>query len=659
MGKLSAFRLPFREDKLFSLLAFTVFLVPLAFSVFNHENFETIKLVLFLVCLGFAVILFIKNSTSPLVLAYHKFLYAFLAVFLGTGLFSAILSIDKVYSFFGFYYRFTGSFLFYFAFALFIFLLINSLNREKFYFLIKILCLDVLVISVFGFMQSLGISFYGGLEAAGLQRAPGLLGNPNFTGMFLASVLPYVILMFAESKSLAARLYYGIGVFFILLSVLALSSRGAVLAILLGLVFSGLLLLIFRFEKKYLFWLGAAFLFGIVFSVSILGISRPQAFSSIFKQADQNTIFRISVWQVSLKGIIKHPFLGTGPGTYAIFFEQNQNPKLASVAGVFDDAHNLFLQMAVTTGLPFLASFLGLFGLACYFAWQRLKTEKDLFTVAGVTALFVWAVGVCFNPVPIPMFILLAVILSGLFLHKLEPVKISFSNWAKRFGFIGGIILIFFGVVLIVAEQIFYFAEMAYINGQSKTTYKLSMISEKINPTNPIYSIYKIASSADMNFELKNFEINIENFIAQHPLQARTYVEASNFYGLMFHKSQNYYFLAKAIQNLQEALKLDPYYPARYGQLALYYFQMGNMTESKALAQKSLELKKDDFSNWLLLAKIYQSEGNREETVNSLTRAFNIRTDLIQLRLLIEAAKNAKNIKDVPIQISVRRPDLN
>jgi len=49
-------RWPYRDDTVFSLLSFIVLTVPLAFSMFTNENFETIKYVLWLVFLGFALL---------------------------------------------------------------------------------------------------------------------------------------------------------------------------------------------------------------------------------------------------------------------------------------------------------------------------------------------------------------------------------------------------------------------------------------------------------------------------------------------------------------------------------------------------------------------------------------------------------------------------
>jgi len=47
MFNLEKLRLPYREDNVFSLLAFTVFLIPLAFFLLTNENLKLPSLACF------------------------------------------------------------------------------------------------------------------------------------------------------------------------------------------------------------------------------------------------------------------------------------------------------------------------------------------------------------------------------------------------------------------------------------------------------------------------------------------------------------------------------------------------------------------------------------------------------------------------------------
>ena len=96
-------RLPYREDKLFGWLFATVLLVPLVFSLFTYENFETVKYALLLVFTGAGLLAVFIKSRQPRVLRAGKYFYWFLGLFWLWVLLSSLFAWDKNYSFFGFY----------------------------------------------------------------------------------------------------------------------------------------------------------------------------------------------------------------------------------------------------------------------------------------------------------------------------------------------------------------------------------------------------------------------------------------------------------------------------------------------------------------------------------------------------------------------------
>src|SRR6266404_427069 len=171
------FRLPYREDSLFSCLAFTVFLVPLVFSLLTNENFETAKFSSFLILTGLGLLIFfqrIRKQTA--ILKWNRLFFYFLSAWLFFAVISTVLSSDVIYSLFGFYYRFTSGLLFYFCLAVFLFLLLAVLDRGRMEFLLKITVFCGLVVAVISCLQALGISYYAGLDSGGFLRGPSLLG---------------------------------------------------------------------------------------------------------------------------------------------------------------------------------------------------------------------------------------------------------------------------------------------------------------------------------------------------------------------------------------------------------------------------------------------------------------------------------------------------
>ena len=215
------------------------------------------------------------------------------------------------------------------------------------------------------------------------------------------------------------------------------------------------------------------------------------------------------------------------------------------------------------------------------------------------------------------------------------------------------------GLLLLVSEQLFYFSEMGMNSNRFNWVYRFGLLASRINPTNQIYNIYKIAGEIELGADPLIVVKDVEKFKASHPLAARNYVEANNFYAILYDRTKNKDYLRLAVDNLNAAIFIDPYYPERYGQLSLYYYQLGQLPEAKAALLKNLSLKQNDFSAFMLLAKIYQVEGKKQQTIEALTAAFKQRPDLVQLRYLIGVAKQVENIRQVPIVISTRRPDIN
>lgn len=651
MFNLEKLRLPYREDTVFSCLAFAVFIVPLVFFILTNESYETAKFSLFLILTGCALIAFLNRQyKGRLVLAYNWPLFILLGMFLAWAVLSTVFSIDVLYSIFGFYYRFTDGLVFYAAFAIFLILLTNVLDRAKLKFLFKILVFDALIISVVACLQAFNITYYVGATATGLVQGPSLLGNPDFSGMFLAAVLPFVLVFSISAEKFSAKAYYSLCVFVILTASLIFASRGALLAIIISAAAALAVMLICHFPKKLFFGLLLICALTLGYGKIFLDVSRPQAITTVVQNVDSNTTSRLAAWQISLQGLTKHPVLGSGPGAYALFFERSR-PASPQV-GVFDDPHNLFLRLAVTGGLPFLLIFLSLLAIAVYYGYKKINANKDLLVLACLVGLIAWCVGVSFNPAPIPMFMLLAVLLSGLLINNIHTKELTLIIWVKRFFYVLAAILIIFGIDLAISEYLFGFAKQDYLNKNYSRAYTLSVLAEKLNPTNGIYEIYRIGSEIGLNKDPRGIVKDINHFKAGHTKQAGTYVIASNMYNLLYSSTGDKEYLKSAVIEMDSSLGIDKFYAERYGQEALYYYELGDLNSAKSAVIKNLSLNDGNFAPWVLLAKIYQLDGNRPAAVQALSRAFKLRPDIPQLGFMLYVSKNTADIKSAPIQIA-------
>ena len=122
------------------------------------------------------------------------------------------------------------------------------------------------------------------------------------------------------------------------------------------------------------------------------------------------------IWNRSLPVILAHPLLGTGPDTFLLAFPQDDYVARANLGYSFfteilTNAHSLYLQMALQTGLPALLCFLVMTALYLKKSWKLYWGKKTysqqerigLAFALGVLGYLLcgltWASSVCTSPV--------------------------------------------------------------------------------------------------------------------------------------------------------------------------------------------------------------------------------------------------------------------
>jgi Tfp pilus assembly protein PilF len=90
----------------------------------------------------------------------------------------------------------------------------------------------------------------------------------------------------------------------------------------------------------------------------------------------------------------------------------------------------------------------------------------------------------------------------------------------------------------------------------------------------------------------------------------------------------------------------------------MYYYELGDLSASKTAVIKNLSLDSGNFAPWVLLARIYQLNGDKQGAVYSLSRAFKLRPDIPQLGYYLYLAKNGADIKKLPLKIAPMAPRL-
>jgi O-antigen ligase len=654
-------RSQFREDKIFSWLFLLCILIPLAFNIYSFEAYETLKLGLLAILLGalcFSLYAIYKR-TNCLESRLPKKYLILLGLFVFWSLVISITAIDKNYSFFGFIPRHSNSFIFFslFSFLIFAFSLIST---EKLRFLVKVLFFCSGLIAIWGILQSMGFGYYSGPSVELFSRAaPSFLGNPNFSSMFVTTLIPLGLWMFLNEVKFKQKIYLGVSLFFQIWSLVIFSSRGALLALFFSL-FTMLVLIFFTKSKNKIrdvFMVGGAICLLIFFTLLFLNFLRPGNISKTLSLKETNITQRFSVWKMGLTSASQSLIYGYGYGNFEIIFEQNRE-STGLRTGFFDDPHNIFIYILVAGGVPLILLFLFLIIYPLIYSIKNSLVDfSDGYLIGVIGALVAWSVAAFFTPVVIPCYLLLAVIINLFFIkqQKYEPKLIGLFKFSVIFT---GVFFIIFGFGFLIADSLNYQSAKKYNKSDFLAAYKLSKAASVINPFNSSYFQYVAASNVRSNANPESFESDLNKFAAFHNDRAHSYLQIANLNYIYFYATKNPKYVDGVFKNLDLAIQKDPYSVNNYFALAQYYLVFGKIKEAENAAKKGLELS-PSYSGWMFLAKVYQIDNNKEGVLNSIYEALKISSDSDSLQSLLHLASQTEDITKLPFNIQLNIGQLD
>jgi|GEM_PF-3748876 O-antigen ligase/Tfp pilus assembly protein PilF len=606
----------------FILLACVVLFVPLVFSNFTYEKFETVKIVLFSILVGAA--LFSKKT-----IVIGKPLAIGLGFFLLFGLVCTMFSPDKYYSFFGRNYIWMG-FYFFIVWSLFLILLVSEMSREKLLTLLKIVVVVGLLNSIWSIFQTFGFGSKDVYLMGFLVRSTGFLGNPNFTAMFLACSVIFAVYFWAESKDYKAKLAYGINTFVLIWGIMFLASRGAILGLAASLaaaLYMSLLSKNWRFSRYIVFGLLLSLTLYVLFTPLVRGDEFATPYIS-----EQNIVQRVETWSSALALASKHPFTGVGWGNY-------------------DEVHNVFLNFLVIGGIPLLLSFVGLFGWMLWSVRRQFlpQAEDSLLDQVLLSSLAGFVVSACFNPVSSAVWLLPAVIFAGL----LRTTSFS-KNLNLKIGTPIGAILFLLGLIFLLNQCLLFFGLKAEDRHQYNQAQKFLNWSLKIDPNDGQAQSNLARTEAALGTNNQQAEADTEKIIRLHPGNASGYVQAGAVFHQLFTKTGNENYYQKSLENLKIGTNLNPYNNGGF-LAAEYGYEKGDYQAAMDFLNFGLT-NKPDAETWLLLANIYVKTGNDKAAADALLRAYkvvlsNYRLELEQysLKHLIIAQKQGKKLNSIPM----------
>jgi|GEM_PF-4011735 len=655
----SRLRIPYREDACFAAVFFAVVFVPLVFVNNLNDQVEVPKLALWTVCIAVAVIAFVRRPQphTGLTVRYHKWTAILLAVFFLLSVISTFTSLDVVNSVFGLYGRFTSSILFYGLWGLTLLLMISIMTRDKFIFLCKTLVLTSAFIAIFGIIQNAGVAFYEGVNQSVRPLVPSFLGNPNFSGMFIASVLPLAVLFFAKAARTPARIYYGSAILLIIIGLALFASRGSLAAALGALALMAAIGLVMRLGKLFVAASAITFVLMVVVAGLFLTVTRPEVVGETVNLSETTVQLRFEAWDVSLKMIGRYPLLGTGPGNYFIGFNQFSNPVFANLER-FDDAHNLFLHIAASVGLPAAAIFLMLLVVPLVSGWRTLRRTRDPLYLAVLVATLGWVVSSSFNPVVTGCWLLLALFMSGLMLESTAERVVALPRPGRIAIVAASVVAIVAALCFVASDAFAYDALVSYGTHNYRRSENSARAAVYLNPTNPAVAAFWAASRIRQNKPPEQTAKVTHYLVSLHPDSYRIQNASAVLYYLLYRQTNDSRYLREVAPHLENAYRIEHYQSSLDGFLAYTYYKIGDLDKALFYSRQALIINSKQIYSWVLVAEIEKEKGNRDGLLNALEQAKKADPSLQLLQRVSEEARKQPDISKISLPVVFPEPEV-
>ncbi len=635
---------------------------PLLFTTQTTELFELPKMIF----VYFAATLLLFGSLIKFVLQRKivipkNLILTSLIVFTVAQVVSTFFSIDKFTSVFGFPTRLNGGLISQFAYLTIFYSAIINLNSKKAQKLLIAIVLGALAVALWGIPGHFGFDpscfiLTGKLTSSCWQkefdptvRIFSTLGQPNWLASYLVLVIPLGICLFLYFKSLQLKiLFFTTSALLFWALVLTNSRAGAAGIILALLMLFAIQLKNIRVNLKPLVALSILFLIiGIYFGTtlksriqeaitsqhatpgqnqnSVSGQKPTQ--SALSSGGTESSQIRLIVWQGAID-IFKHsPVFGTGPETFVssyFMFRPVAHNQTTEWDFFYNKAHNEFLNYLANSGiLGFVAYLVFILTIVITLLKMPSGTSADLSRTvhAGFigyqTAIFFGFSTVAPQTV---MFLLLAAALSLSENPKNLSVNLDFLN-DKKLSAATLIVISTAGLFFLTFIARLYLSDI------------LIKRAEDFKDTSPNKALAAYNSAVTIS-PVKN------------PYLLADYASSIALYSNSVENPQDNQRLAKKVEDLsKQTLDLSPNNFLIVQKLAKAYILINPIDskyekETLALGEKLTKLAPTYPISFLTLAKIQVVLDQKEEALNSLHKALDLKPDYAEAQQLLEQLNN-------------------
>lgn len=269
--------------------------------------------------------------------------------------------------------------------------------NDKFFFLVLV---TSIIVSTYGISQHFGFDPFirDTIRTNWGYRSFSTMGNPNFLGSYLVLIIPISIYSFIIRKQKVGLIFYAI----LLYCILCTSTRGSWLGTIASIIsFVALHFFFYKITReefnRYLIFFVLSFIIILIFNFQTEG-ELFNRFLSITNDAktlltngedsDYTGANRGFIWKRVVELIKNRPMFGYGIENLGIAFEKYYQKDMIELWGQIRDvdrAHNEYLHIAVTSGVPSLIAYLSFVALIIKNGLLRLRHDKYmLFLLSSV-----------------------------------------------------------------------------------------------------------------------------------------------------------------------------------------------------------------------------------------------------------------------------------
>ncbi len=565
--------------------------------------------------------------------------------------------VDVYQSFWGTLERMGGMWSFW-HYVVFYLIMVSILRTgQDWYTFLKVTVLVGVVSAFYGFGQRTNLDFFIG--SGNRERIFGTIGNAAlFAGYQIFNVFLSVILGLIATKK-KERNFFLICAGIMSVAVLLTAVRGSIAGLILGLLLFALLYFYrtnSKQAKKLFIWSSLVLVVLVGLALALKNTSFVQD-SPYFRRVTDFSVSSYTVqtrtwaWKAGLTGWSENSeriIFGWGPENFDVPFSKYFNPLFFRGPGsetLFDRAHNMFVEILVTTGLLGFLTYLGIFIVMFREMWRLSeKPEYRVPALALIGATLAYIIHNSFIFDTSANFIVFFTLLGFMSFmvrgtqNNIQPDRRYTSPALKSV--VAAVLLVLVGFLIyetnIVEAKANYAATRGIVYGwqgdfnsatqsfQTSIDYATFGKFEERNR----FAQYLIEYSADNKVTDENVRnvyktaiADVQKNIDEFPVEYLSYLYNARLNIILGKESSKSPYNDEALNLVMRALKISPTFVRSYYELGQVYINKGDLPKAADAFQKALDLNPDVSLSYWYLGVVKLQQGDAGGALVYLTQA--------------------------------------